>query len=132
MLSAISALDFSRRRSCQISVISNQPTTFLRGVTAKQAVLRLHRRGNRLYMFDITEILQLRRKLKSQSENCWNVGSNFRFGVIGTLIGLIRQIYTDFFLVNPNKNQRKSVASVQSVSHEISKRKLLLLKLITT
>ncbi len=78
MLSAISALAFSRRRSCQISVISNQPTTFLRGVTANQTVLRLHRRRNWLFMFDITEIWLLRRNpeeksgqaLKSQSGNC--------------------------------------------------------------
>ena len=38
--------------------------------------------------------------------------SNFRFGIMGTLIGLIRLICTDFFLGNHKKNQCKSVASV--------------------
>ena len=40
---AISALAFLRRRSSQISVIFKLFTIILRGVTAKQAVLRLHR-----------------------------------------------------------------------------------------
>ncbi len=69
MNAAISALGFSRRRSCQLLVIFRLSTTFLRGVTAKQAVLRLHRMENRTCVLRITEILQLRRNLKSQSGN---------------------------------------------------------------
>ena len=67
-ISVISALAFSRRRSCQISVIFRLITIFLSGVTAKQSVLRLHRRENRLRMLGITEIWQLRRRENPKAE----------------------------------------------------------------
>ena len=60
---ATSVLIFSRRRSCQISVTFKHPTIFLSGVTAKQAVLRLHRMEN-LTLNTVTKILQLRRSVK--------------------------------------------------------------------
>jgi hypothetical protein len=44
--------------------------------------------------------------------------SNFRFGKMGTRIGQIKRIYTDFFLPKRRiikENPRKSVKFVQSV-----------------
>ncbi len=65
-VSVILALAFLRRRSCQILVILKSLITFLCGVTAKQAGLRLHRIENRVHRLGITEIWQLRRREKAR------------------------------------------------------------------
>ena len=65
--------------------------TSLRGVTAKQAVLRLHRTKYWAYQLSITKILQLRRNLKSQSENYRIVNNKpYKVLIVNILVKILR------------------------------------------